>query len=431
MPRLVRSRHSPGGSTCGTDSTRWFPTGRSSRAPTAGSGFGHDGWEVTGFALASRVAGSASLIRRLRDEPLHGYARADRAGGPDTLAGRTSLDGFAGQLRVNRVTAGCSGARPRASSAPGSSRTISAFSVPPTGCSSPPTGNTWCSIPGIGSAAGRSVPPSSAPHGHSAGSGGRRCANLTGRVDLSSYWGGKVAWDHEFGASRSGDPARGPSAPSPRARSGDGSGLLRYAEAVAADGGQWERRAGAGGVGSAAWSLGPSYTAFVSDRLQLGLAPAVERRVEGWQYAGQAERLERCGSLRAGRLRQTTASLTTRATYAFSSHLTLQLYGQIFLSDGLFDRFKEVVNASAADAGARVSSMCRWAARRRTVSADPSFSDRDFHLNLLMRWEFRRALRCTSSGRTGGSTGWRSRSRWGGISSGSGRRRGRVRSRRR
>jgi hypothetical protein len=101
-------------------------------------------------------------------------------------------------------------------------------------------------------------------------------------------------------------------------------------------------------------------------------------------------------------LHQTTGSVTARATYAFSAHLTLQLYTQAFLSAGRFAELEEVVAPAAAhpaDRVARLDSRVRYdsAGQRYVVDSgqasafgfgDPAFSLREFHLNLLLRWEF-------------------------------------------
>jgi hypothetical protein len=103
-----------------------------------------------------------------------------------------------------------------------------------------------------------------------------------------------------------------------------------------------------------------------------------------------------------GALHQTTSSLTARATYAFSARLTVQLYTQAFLSAGRYDALGEVVAPRAARAADRVATFGARAqydsATQRYVVdsgqagaygfASPAFSLREFHLNLLLRWEF-------------------------------------------
>lgn len=363
--------------------------------------FGHDRWELTGFALASRVTGDSAYIRRLRAAPLHGYARIDRAGGPDSAGTFTSLAGVAGQLRVTRTAGRLQwGAAARAVT-PGFEQNELGFQ----------RAADWLLL--TTSWLYQVFRPGHRIRRWSIGStqlgaawtlGGMRraaVANVTGRVDLASYWGGRIAWDHEFDAS---DPEVLRGGPALRLPARDRVAAQLYSDTrrrwqLTMDG-SVERERASGSLGAA---FSPSLSAFVTDRLQLGLTPAVEARTEGWQYAGQGTDGGGAPHYVLGRLRQTTASLTTRATYAFSSHLTLQLYGQVFLSDGRFDRFTEVTNPSAAEADARVTEidaarLAPDAAGGHVVDAgaageyhfaDPAFSDRDLHLNLLLRWEFR------------------------------------------
>ena len=104
-----------------------------------------------------------------------------------------------------------------------------------------------------------------------------------------------------------------------------------------------------------------------------------------------------------GALRQNTTSLSARATYAFSSTLTIQTYAQLFLSGGQYDRFREVNAAQASSAQTRVplieqSRLTFDAAGNRYLAVgengnaftfgNPDYSDRETHVNFLLRWEF-------------------------------------------
>ena len=50
-----------------------------------------------------------------------------------------------------------------------------------------------------------------------------------------------------------------------------------------------------------------------------------------------------------GRLAQTTAGVTARADWTFTPYLSLQLYAQPFVSAGVYDNFKRVVDSRARD----------------------------------------------------------------------------------
>src|SRR4029079_10453988 len=101
----------------------------------------------------------------------------------------------------------------------------------------------------------------------------------------------------------------------------------------------------------------PESSAFVTDRLRVGVTPSFGSAAAGWQYVAQPTDASGRTRYLLGALRQRTASLTTRVTYAFSQHLTLQAYVQAFGSGGTYDVFREVVNARAPLAGDRVVTL--------------------------------------------------------------------------
>lgn len=100
-------------------------------------------------------------------------------------------------------------------------------------------------------------------------------------------------------------------------------------------------------------------------------------------------------------LNHTTAALTTRLDLAFSPTLTLQLYGQPFLSAGTYGDFKDVVAPTAKDYAARFRRLDP-VLHDKSYSADlnadgvvdvrfddPAFNIREFRSNTVLRWEYR------------------------------------------
>jgi hypothetical protein len=157
------------------------------------------------------------------------------------------------------------------------------------------------------------------------------------------------------------------------------------------------------GSASHSLSLSPGVSAFVTDRLQVGIIPQISRAREGWQYVAQPVDSAGRTHYLVGALDQRTVSLTTRATYAFSPHLTLQWYAQAFLGSGRYPGFAEVTAPRAARTADRMAAVSASrldrdpATRAYRLDAgtdsvvtfpDPAFSDRALHLNLLLRWEF-------------------------------------------
>jgi hypothetical protein len=83
-----------------------------------------------------------------------------------------------------------------------------------------------------------------------------------------------------------------------------------------------------------------------------------------------------------GRLRQTTASLTSRISYTISPRLSLQLYAEPFVSAGDYSAFKELVDGRNPEY------------TRRYVPFDfngtnPDFNYRSFRTTNVLRWEYK------------------------------------------
>ncbi|MBX6363524.1 MAG: carbohydrate binding family 9 domain-containing protein [Gemmatimonadetes bacterium] len=366
--------------------------------------FGGGRYELTGFALASRVDGAPAMIDALRREPRHGYGRPARVGEPPAAgdSSHTSLAGLAAQARVARVA--------------GDLRWGVAGRVVSQGFEANDLGfqrnADW--ILAAADWTYQRYRPGKLVRRWSVGSrqlgvgwtfaGERRAAvaDLTASADLRNYWGASLSLDREF-AVRDPEVLRG------------GPALLlpprdEWTATVHSDTRRgWQLSVTAAGARepatrSAEASLTPTLSAFVTDHLQLGLTPMIGSVHAAWQFV--ARPVDAAGRPHAllGDLHQTTTSLTARGTYALSAHLTLQLYAEAFLSAGRYDRFGEVVAPLAARAEDRVAWIAparlrRLPERREVVVdagspaeitfADPAFSERDAHVNLLLRWEFR------------------------------------------
>jgi hypothetical protein len=84
------------------------------------------------------------------------------------------------------------------------------------------------------------------------------------------------------------------------------------------------------------------------------------------------------------RLDQKTLSLTTRLNFTASPTLSLQFYGQPFVSAGDYSDWREVQNGLAADYASRY--------RPFTLSGnvdDYNFNFKQFRSNTVVRWEYR------------------------------------------
>jgi hypothetical protein len=82
-----------------------------------------------------------------------------------------------------------------------------------------------------------------------------------------------------------------------------------------------------------------------------------------------------------GRLDQSTVALTARLNYTIRPNLSLQLYGQPFISAGQYEHYKELVNGRAD------SHAARFAPYAYTGNAD--FNYLSFRTTNVLRWEFK------------------------------------------
>lgn len=352
--------------------------------------------DLSGFVLASRVAGSAPSIAALRSEARHGGVS-----GP--ADGRQVLTGASAQARFAKVdgalhwgVAARMVSRDFEANDAGFQRNADWLLLEGDWLYQRYRPGRWLrrwSVGSTGSGIGWTT-------------GGLRrssTANLSLGADLRSYWGGTLTLGQEWSALdpeilRGGPALRMPARQSLSAR--------LYSDTRKA----WQAALGVNGEReqtSGSWrvSLAPELSAFLTDRLQLGLTPAVGWAREGWQYVARSAPVGADpGAARyiLGDLRQREVSLTTRATYAFSSRLTLQWYVQAFLSGGAYAGFSDVHSPRATRPSARVAAirpgrlaldpertyLLDGGSDSASTFADPAYSERSLHHSLVLRWEF-------------------------------------------
>jgi hypothetical protein len=137
-----------------------------------------------------------------------------------------------------------------------------------------------------------------------------------------------------------------------------------------------------------------------SSRMQLSLIPGMIWNTRTWQYL-QTVSGDEGTSYQFGRLEQKTAFLSTRLNYTFTPDLSLQFYGQPFLSAGDFSDFIEVADPRAEEFAERFRPLDD-AAAAALEGAD--FNFKEFRSNLVLRWEYRPGsslFLVWSQGRTG------------------------------
>jgi hypothetical protein len=80
-------------------------------------------------------------------------------------------------------------------------------------------------------------------------------------------------------------------------------------------------------------------------------------------------------------LSQTTVALTERLNFTMTPRLSLQLYGQPFVSGGIYNAFREIVNPRSPDYAARYAPFA--------YGSDPDFNVKSFRTTNVLRWEYK------------------------------------------
>jgi hypothetical protein len=144
-------------------------------------------------------------------------------------------------------------------------------------------------------------------------------------------------------------------------------------------------RSGHGSGGS--WSLQPGVTVnpHQAVRLSMGLQAAGSRN--DIQYVERL-RVEIGNPYILGRVDQHTLAATFRVDYTITPELTIQYYGSPFASVGRYAEFKQVSNPLAGAYEDRFIRLSPGAAAGLGVG-NPDFSFSQFRSNLVIRWEFR------------------------------------------
>jgi hypothetical protein len=82
-----------------------------------------------------------------------------------------------------------------------------------------------------------------------------------------------------------------------------------------------------------------------------------------------------------GRIRQTTAAVTARVNYTISPNISLQLYGEPFVSAGSYSGFRELSRPGASPYAAQFSPFA--------YAGNPDFNYKSFRTTNVLRWEYK------------------------------------------
>ncbi|MDH3732355.1 MAG: DUF5916 domain-containing protein, partial [Gemmatimonadota bacterium] len=229
--------------------------------------------------------------------------------------------------------------------------------------------------------------------------------NVNGNFQLKNFWNGFFGYNVETEGLSSTALRGGPALRTPMEWSSwagfqsDSRKTVRVG-AFANMGGEYETSTGR-------FSIGPNVTVQPSSQIQFSLQPNLSWNDRAWQFVDQATAGNGTRYV-FGEIDQRTVSLTARLNYTFSPDLSLQFYGQPFVSAGTYSGMKQVDDPRADVFEDRFLGYTDEQIRRVSGdgfsfyevdenldgNADYSFRDPDFNVksfrsNLVLRWQYR------------------------------------------
>ena len=133
------------------------------------------------------------------------------------------------------------------------------------------------------------------------------------------------------------------------------------------------------GHGSSRVTLGPTLQVRPSAAVLASVGLSFTRNINDSQW------VEKVADARDhytfGHLHQTTVAATVRVNYTITPALSIQLYGQPFVSAGAYSGFKELVNGRAPRYEDRYAPFA--------YQGNPDFNYRSFRTTNVLRWEYR------------------------------------------
>jgi hypothetical protein len=365
-------------------------------------------YEMSGWFAASRLAGDAAALAVVERQSTHDFQRPD--GGRTDLVGTTrTLSGFAGQTKLARVGDHLRWTVAAEAVSPG-------FDVNELGFQ---RNTDWLLFTASWQYERFTTNPLirhwivGSDNGGQAGASGigwnwagePRARTLSGfaQLDTTSYWTVSADWLHDFPALSTDWLRGGPALLAPTRDTWHLSLISdqRRPSFVQVDSLMVEEP----GSGSRAWEIEPQVGYRSATHVHAALGASWEQETRGWQYVAEALDEGRPVWIVA-RDRQQAITLTLRAEYTFSPHLSLQLYAQPFATTGRYDRYKRLVDPRAADADGRfiglppaaVFTPSAFSTTGLDLDADgrpdvsfgtPDGLERDLNADAVLRWEYR------------------------------------------
>jgi hypothetical protein len=227
--------------------------------------------------------------------------------------------------------------------------------------------------------------------------------NLNGHIVFPSYWGIYAGLNREQAAFDVTGLRGGPAL----ARNGSWNGWFnintdqRRPLRLRLNGHGWAED----GTDARTWRIAPAATWRLSSNAEVSVSPSYSDTRRSSQYVTRRTAGGEPVYLLGG-LKQTTTALTARVNYTVSPTLSLQFYGQPFISAGRYDGFMEVAAPRARSFADRYA---RFTATQLSYDADddvyrvdrnldgtpdfsfgnPDFNFKQMRTNAVVRWEYR------------------------------------------
>ncbi|MFL5539536.1 MAG: DUF5916 domain-containing protein [Longimicrobiaceae bacterium] len=340
--------------------------------------FGNGNWEVNGYLVGSRIAGSPASILSVQRNSGHYFQRPD-APHLEVDSTATSMSGFVTNLELDKIGGGNwrgeAGVRARS---PGveindfgfqnqtdrlEEYTILEYDQYKPGR----TFRSWL----LGASQ------------RSQWTFGRERVStngmLWGSFQLKNFWSGSVEMGRDAEALSTSELRGGPALILPgrtylnTALQGDRRRRLSWLLAV---NGAMQDETDAHSL-----SVATQLDLRASPQVQLSLTPSIAWNRVAAQYIRQGSDDAGVRHYYFGELDQTTAALTARLSYTLTPRLSLQFYGQPFISAGRYDNPLEVADPRAGTFAERFIPA--------TLSSLPDFNVKQFRSNAVLRWEYR------------------------------------------
>ena len=132
-------------------------------------------------------------------------------------------------------------------------------------------------------------------------------------------------------------------------------------------------------IGSWFRDINPEVNVRPMTALTLSVGLAFNRNVDDHQWVSQVT--DTRVHYVFGHINQATVGVTTRLNYTMSPTLSLQLYGQPFVSGGAYRNFKELVDGRNPDYAQRYAPFA--------YDGNPDFNYKSFRTTNVLRWEYK------------------------------------------